>query len=163
MKRNKKYYQRKTVQRWKYHLVALWVFILTLLVGIMIMANSIDTSYISPVPVYGVEVIEKPVVETVYKVPETIEEKIRATFPEDPDNAVAIFSCESGLRPDAFNGANSNGTWDAGIGQVNQIHGVSKTMLMDLEVNLAVSRVIYERSGNSWSPWVCARKLGIIN
>ena len=79
--------------------------------------------------------------------------------PEDPELAIKIFTCESGLREEAFNPHNSNGTWDAGLTQVNSVHGVSKAMLMDVDVNMAVARVIYERAGNSFSPWVCARKV----
>lgn len=91
----------------------------------------------------------------------TIEEKIRNTFPEDPESAIQVFTCESGLRATAFNGANTNGTWDAGIAQINSIHGYDKESLFDEDFNLEVARKIYDRAG-SWQPWVCARKLGII-
>lgn len=102
---------------------------------------------------------QKVKVVTKYLEAQSIEDKIRATFPENPDLAVKIAQCESGMNPKAFNGNNSNGSTDSGIMQINSVHGVSKQMLMDVDINLAVARVIYERAGNSFSPWVCSRKV----
>lgn len=42
-----------------------------------------------------------------------------------------IAQCESSFNNRAFNGKNRNGTWDAGLGQFNSIHGYSKTQLFD--------------------------------
>lgn len=93
--------------------------------------------------------------EKVVVTPVTIEDKIRATFPEDPDMAVRIAKCESGMRANAFNGKNRNGSWDAGVMQINSIHGYSKEYLFDVDNNLKVARKLYNRQG--WRPWVCAR------
>jgi hypothetical protein len=92
---------------------------------------------------------------------DAVKAEIRRVFGNRANDAIKIFTCESGLNPKAFNGKNTNGSWDAGIAQVNSIHGVSKAMLFDVETNIAVAKVIYERAGHSFSPWVCAHKLGI--
>ena len=98
--------------------------------------------------VYAVEPITQP---------QTIEEKIRAMFPEDPDRAVAIAKCESGMRADAFNGKNRNGSWDAGVMQINSVHKYSKEYLFNVDNNLKVARKLYDRQG--FNPWVCNRKV----
>jgi len=158
----KSHYRRKTIPAWKHS--AIVVLLSTLILAVI--AGWLDEKFTpvmaSPLSNKEYITVEKIVEKKVFETPKTIEDKIRATFPEDPENAIKIFRCESGLKPEAFNGKNNNGTWDAGIGQVNQIHGVAKHMLFDTEVNLAVSRLIYERAGNSWRPWVCAKKLNII-
>lgn len=89
--------------------------------------------------------------------PLTVEDKIRATFPEDPDTAVAIAKCESTMNPKAFNGKNTNGSWDAGLFQINSVHKYSKEHLFDVDNNLRAARKLYERQG--WNPWVCLYKI----
>ena len=78
-------------------------------------------------------------------------------FPEDYEKALAIAKCESSLNPKAYNDKNSNGSWDAGLFQINSVHGYTVNHLMDLENNVKIARKIYDRQG--WKPWVCSRKL----
>lgn len=65
--------------------------------------------------------------------------------------ALACFISESGLRSDAYN-FNSNGTWDYGVAQWNQVHGQSIEELKGnwkKQLDLAFS--LYEQRG--WKPW----------
>lgn len=88
---------------------------------------------------------------------QSIEDMIRATFPEDPDTAVAISTAESHMNPKAV-GHNSNGTIDQGIMQVNSVHcgkvEGNCSLLLDPIENLRVARIIYKASGwNAWSTY----------
>lgn len=117
---------------------------------------------LSPCPDTGCVMLKVQKVEAaepIIKTPVTVEEKIRAMFPEDQDRAVAIAKCESGMRPEAFNGKNRNGSWDAGVFQVNSVHKYSKEYLFNVDNNLKVARKLYEARGNTWGAWVCARKV----
>lgn len=158
----KSYYRRKTIPAWKHSVIVVSLSTLTL----AMIAGWADEKFkpvmASPLSNKEYVTVEKVVEKKVFETPKTIEDKIRATFPEDPENAIKIARCESGLKEAAFNPANTNGTTDSGIFQINSVHGVAKHILMDSDVNIAVARVIYERAGNSWRPWVCAVKLGII-
>lgn len=114
---------------------------------------------LSPCPDTGCVMLQVKKVEAseTIKQSQTIEDKIRAMFPEDPDMAVKIAKCESGMRANAFNGKNRNGSWDAGVMQINSVHKYSKEYLFDVDNNLKVARKLYDRQG--WSPWVCSRKV----
>ena len=64
-------------------------------------------------------------------------------------------AAESRCRPDAYNGANSNGSNDAGLFQVNSIH-VSSGLIgeqerLDPVANTDAAYRIYRRSG--WGAW----------
>lgn len=84
--------------------------------------------------------------------------KIRETFPEDPDTAVAVFTHESGLgkMPQNLQGSNA-----FGVAQImltshrDKIPGQTDEdkvrQLLNPHVNLAIARQIYEESG--WRPW----------
>lgn len=85
---------------------------------------------------------------------------IKKTFPEDPNGAVAIAKCESGLKPTAHNPTNTNGTVDSGLFQINSTH-FPRMERMGLDVwnpehNVQFARMLYDESG--WRPWVCAWK-----
>lgn len=92
---------------------------------------------------------------------EGVESLISKHFGEYADKAIACFRTESGLRPTAFNGKNKNGTWDAGVAQVNQIHcpklgltgEVCKQALFDPETNLALAYQIFKGRGYNFSAW----------
>ena len=82
---------------------------------------------------------------------ESIEEKIRETFPEEPEIAVAVAKAESGHNPLALNDKNTNGTTDKGLFQINSCHGYGDE-LFDIDKNLEVARKLYDKSG--FTPWV---------
>lgn len=169
------HYIRKTVDKWKYSALVVYATTTTLALvfsafqtiqkqtlneHLSFQVQAAQEKEISIAQQVGFALYFKEIEtqKVVYETPKTIEEKIRATFPEDPDTAIAIAKCESGMNPKAFNGNNSNGSIDSGLMQINSVHGVSKHMLMDVDVNLAVARVVYERAGNSFNPWVCYKK-----
>jgi hypothetical protein len=77
---------------------------------------------------------------------------------------VAVAKCESGLKANAHNPKNPNGTTDGGVFQINSTHykrmerlGLDPYHAPD---NVEFARMLYEESG--WQPWVCARKLSMI-
>jgi hypothetical protein len=88
------------------------------------------------------------------QIEKTIEEKIRETFPEDPERAVAIAKCESNLIPSAV-----SPTHDYGIFQINHIHDARlKQLGLDkfrVDDNIAFARILYNERG--FKPWVCDR------
>jgi hypothetical protein len=89
----------------------------------------------------------------------SVEDDIRHVFGKDAEDALKVFKCESGLKPSAFNGVNTNGSWDAGVAQINSVHGINKKFLLNSQINIRVAKVLFDEQG--WTPWVCARKLGI--
>lgn len=150
-------YERKTVDRPQYNLVLILLFIMTTITGFLYLdalADRVEAKeMLSPLADAMIveKQVEKPV--AVYTHPKTIEDKIKALWPNDWETAIKVFTCESGLNPTAYN-ENTNGSIDVGIAQVNSIHGVSAKMLTDVDVNLAVARQIYDNAGG-WTPWVC--------
>lgn len=95
---------------------------------------------------------------TYWSDPQNVKSLIRRTFP-DADTALAVAKCESGFRPTAYN-QNSNGSYDAGIFQINSVHqarldelGLNK---WDVEDNIKFARLLHEEQG--WIPWVCYTK-----
>lgn len=73
---------------------------------------------------------------------------------------IQVMKCESGLRPDAIN-KNKNGTFDIGIGQINDVHSkrISRQDRMDFVKNIDFIYKLYQEQG--LNPWVCYRKLGL--
>lgn len=66
----------------------------------------------------------------------------------------SIIKAESGGRPDAINTANSNGTIDSGLWQINSIHDgkLPGQNRLDPAVSTELARMIYADAGG-WSPW----------
>lgn len=74
----------------------------------------------------------------------------------DVQVAFAICKAESGGNPKAYNGANSNGSNDAGLMQINSIHVdsglISSEDRFNTEKNLAAAYAIYKGSGfKAWA------------
>lgn len=90
---------------------------------------------------------------------ETIIRKIKETFPENPERAVAIAECESGLDANAINTKNKNGSTDGGLMQINSTHDKQMEVLgldkFNVDDNLKFARMLYEKNG--FKPWVCNR------
>ena len=97
-----------------------------------------------------------PVVRVVAAGDPSLVALVVSTFPEDPETATRIVSCESRWDPAA-----RSGTGDTGLFQINDIHrgaggvaaGMSVSDLMDPVTNVRVARMLYDQSG--WYPWVC--------
>ncbi|MCR4285586.1 MAG: transglycosylase SLT domain-containing protein [Candidatus Kaiserbacteria bacterium] len=144
------------------------VFILVMIgvIGGNILKNSEEYNRAHPL-VYTAEAqVVEPRVILIEVIPEekTVEEKIRETFPEDPETALKIAHCESSLDPSAINNRNKNGSVDKGLYQINSVHD-KRVRELDLDLfdtddNLKIARLLYEE--HTWSPWVCAKKLGIV-
>lgn len=66
--------------------------------------------------------------------------------------AINCFYSESGLRANAY-GENTNGTNDAGVAQVNSIHGLSVEERMDWKTNLDKAYQIWIGRGAEASGW----------
>ena len=85
---------------------------------------------------------------------------IRETFPEDPNTAIAVARCESGLNANAYNPTNSNGTTDGGLWQINDVHNSTlERMGLDKynpEDATEFARYLYDQRG--WKDWVCYTK-----
>ena len=88
--------------------------------------------------------------------PGGLEQLVLNAFPEDPETAARIVSCESGWDPAA-----RSRTGDTGLFQINDIHrapggvaeGLTVDDLKDPNTNVQVARRLWEQSG--WQPWVC--------
>ena len=86
---------------------------------------------------------------------------IKGAFPEDPHTAVAIARCESGLKANAYNPENNNGSTDGGLWQINSVHnGTLENMGLtkwDPEDATEFARHLYDQRGG-WEDWVCYTK-----
>lgn len=80
------------------------------------------------------------------------EDKVRMIFGRDGDDAVKVFTAESGLRSVCNDGLNTNGTVDCGVAQINSVHGVPRRLLLDEDINIMVAKNIFDNRGN-WSAW----------
>ena len=96
------------------------------------------------------------------KVPVTEKEQIvnyiYDRFGKDAPDALKVFKCESGLRPDAMNTNWSKtpgvaSSYDYGVAQINTVHNVDKSFLLDWHTNIDVAYKIF--SEQSWTPWTC--------
>lgn len=117
-----------------------------------------------------VEVVEAPV-EVMIEIAYTREEiirRIKETFPETPDTAIAIAKCESGLKIDIQSNHTLSYGRELSFG-LFQIHAPAwekrakalgyDNYRDDLEDNLAMARYIYVQSGYSWRPWSCLKMI----
>lgn len=115
-----------------------------------------------PSPTPQLQVVEKVVFPTATPTPtdkEAIIAEIVRVFGEDAPEAFNVLYCENrGLRPDAENW-NRNGTWDAGIFQINQIHGHSIEDMKDYKKNIQVAKKIFDNRG--WTAWACSERVGV--
>ena len=71
---------------------------------------------------------------------------------------IQVAKCESGLNPDALN-KNTNGSFDVGVFQINTVH--KQKNMTDFVKNIDYGYKLYQEQG--LRPWVCARKLGLVN
>jgi Lysozyme like domain len=67
--------------------------------------------------------------------------------------AVAIARAESGGNPDARGGPNSNGTYDWGLWQINDVHHPTDAQKHDPAANAALAYRIYLDAGKKFTPW----------
>ena len=68
------------------------------------------------------------------------------------DTMLAIMAAESGCDPSAVNTANSDGSTDTGLLQINSIHGLDPETLIDPTENIRAAYRIYQTQGlKAWS------------
>ena len=85
---------------------------------------------------------------------------ITEVFGEDAEKAIAVANCESGLRVNALNDKNRNGTIDHGVFQINSVHTKSRgsEFKTDWKANVRTAKAIYDEQ--TFRPWVCAKAIG---
>lgn len=95
---------------------------------------------------------------------EQIIEKIKTKFQEDADKAIQMLStCENrSLSPTAINKANSNGTWDVGVFQINvdpsNTTEVEKLKNIDYNIERAFKKFISKN--RTFYHWTCGYVVG---
>lgn len=98
---------------------------------------------------------------------EGIEQLIRDTFPEDPDTAVRVATCESGLDADIQSYHIINGERERSFGVFQIFSPVWHQTALRLGYtdyktdpgdNIAMARYIYEQAGKRWTDWSCYTK-----
>lgn len=88
-------------------------------------------------------------------IPELIQLVQEAGFPSgEVETAVAVILAESGGLVAAVGGPNSNGTYDYGLFQINEIHSQysRERLVSEARYNVAAGYNIWS-AGSSWSPW----------
>lgn len=139
------------------------IVVMFIVIGGNILRNAEEHNREHPIvyTAYAQEEEPKVILIEVIQKEKTIEEKIRDTFPEDPETALAIAHCESALNPSAINNRNKNGSVDKGLYQINSVHDKRvrelELDLFDTDDNLKIARLLYEEHG--WKPWVCSKKI----
>ena len=116
------------------------------------------------------EIVEVQPVEVELEIIYTTEDiirKIKETFPEDPETAVKIARCESGLNIEIQSKHILSYGQERSYG-LFQIHAPDhhKTALRlgydnyqtDIDDNLAMARYIYDAAGKRWTAWSCYTK-----
>lgn len=93
----------------------------------------------------------------------TVEEYIKEVFGADAERAIGVAKCESGLRKNAINKANRNGSVDHGVFQINSVHTKKRgeDFKTDWKANVRVAKQIFDEQG--FRPWVCAKAIGETN
>jgi hypothetical protein len=129
---------------------------ISILAGAVIHAsqNKVGSSWVYP----RVSYIRVEVPVEVIKQPETIDEMIEFVFGDQADEAKRIAMCESTMNPNATH-VNTGGSIDAGLMQINSVHGVPVRYLKNPMINLLIAKQIYDAQG--WNPWTCQRKAGL--
>ena len=146
-------------------IITQWLIVLTVIIAVVYMSQPVQTP-VSPCPESGcvlptvpkVEAAE-PVLET-YNAPSYIVDLIIKYFGDEAQNALKIVgTCENGKwNPTAVN-HNRNGSWDAGIFQINSVHGYTQEYLFNPENNIKAAKKIF--NGRGWTSWACSEVLGI--
>lgn len=149
-----------------------WITIVCFGIVTGIIFGILADKYFTPI----VEVVEAETVEQEVEVQleivynwdkEKIIEEIKKAFPEDPETAVKIAKCESGLiiaiqsrhiisygREESFGLFQIHAkAWDKKAEKLG--YGNYKTSPRD---NIDMARYIYEQSGKKWTAWSCYSK-----
>lgn len=99
--------------------------------------------------------------------PERIKKEIRDTFPEQPELAIKIAQCESGLVPNiqSHHKQSYGRERSFSIFQVHEPDWGDDAIRLGLNdwktdpaENIKLARYIYEKAGNKFTPWSCYTK-----
>jgi len=117
--------------------------------------------FISPLVVEAVEAKSSvQLADSIASTPQPkglIEQEIYEVFGEENyEDAIKVFTCESGLRIDAV-GKNTNGTFDTGIPQINSIYGIRAKWLKNPTIAIRVAKQLFDEHGG-WGPWYSSYK-----
>jgi len=96
-----------------------------------------------------------------YKPENEVEKYIVKIFGDDAERGIRMLkTCENrSLATNAIN-YNSNGTWDFGLWQINEVHGYTIEQLSDHKFNTRVAYKIFKMGGNSFYYWTCGYVAG---
>lgn len=160
-KRGKLYYQ--AIPKNKERKKLLWLFLTSIAILTTIIASnfSLDNTYDDVAHAISEEETTEVVVEVIPNEEVKVYEGVCSEWYElvsqydwNIEEALAIMKAESNCQANAFNGTiNYDGSWDAGLFQVNSIHGKEKDWLMIPENNVQEAYNVYLRAGRSWTPW----------
>lgn len=142
-----------------------------ILMGICIDVILKNITYEEYIEIAHAEEIEKPKsvrLEVIYNwTEERIEQEIRTVFWEDPETAVKIAKCESGLRPAVQSKHILSYGQERSFG-IFQIHAPDwhttairlgyNDYQTDVLDNLHMARYIYDQRGKMWLDWTCYTK-----
>lgn len=101
--------------------------------------------------------------------PVSVEDKIRAVFGKDAEDALKIAKCESQLNPNAH--GDKHLTYEKNGKIYGDSHGLfqirafdnrpERGLLIDADFNIKYAKKMFDSQG--WYPWTCARQVGLIN
>jgi hypothetical protein len=79
------------------------------------------------------------------------------------DMITIIRKCENSTFDQTRTNHNRNGSTDYGVAMVNSIHTKTcgEAFKTDWKANLDCAHKIYQRAGNSFSPWACSHVVGV--
>jgi hypothetical protein len=101
-------------------------------------------------PASDLAVIEREVEKLVEvpRLPQSIEEEIRAVFGKDASLMIKVARCESGLKP----GAKNKESTATGVFQIMaSVHGVRRDWLTNEHINIQIAKALFDASGTN--PW----------
>jgi hypothetical protein len=90
---------------------------------------------------------------------EQVKAEIRAVFGSLANQALCIAQHESGFNPSATH-KNSNNSWDVGVMQLNDVHGLSWAYRLDYKLNIQYAYQMRLAQGN-WGAWTTHTVCGV--
>ena len=146
-------------------------FVMAILLGLVLLGSFLraEQELISPLPAHAQTSMPTPYAKLIeVEVPKVpcdgekcdIISYIMEKFGEEGINAITMVrKCEnSKFDPKATNW-NSNGTWDTGIFQINQVHGRTLEDMQNWKQNVDQAYKIFQSRG--WTAWSCSHEIGV--
>ena len=147
-------YIRKTTPKWQRDAYKVMLVVFMVASGMGHVSKRIEANWknnnpiVTPISDKEILVVDVEREVIVHELPQTVEEKIRSVFTQEPDLAVKVAKCESGLNPNAKNKTSSA----RGLFQVMQSwHKIDERWLLNEDINIQVAHSLYQDQG--WTPW----------